>query len=75
MTSIEWLREELWQQFKWQFSDNIFEVAKEMHKQEMETLYTEKQVREAIEMARFYFVKKEYTNDEIIQSLKQPKKD
>ena len=35
MTSIEWLREELWQQFKWQFSDNIFEVAKVMHKQEI----------------------------------------
>ena len=39
MTSIEWLREELWQQFKWQFSDNIFEVAKEMHKQEIIDAY------------------------------------
>lgn len=35
MTSIEWLRNELWEQFKWSFSDNIFEVAKEMHKQEI----------------------------------------
>jgi hypothetical protein len=39
MTSIEWLREELWQQFKWQFSDNIFEVAKVMHKQEIIEAY------------------------------------
>lgn len=39
MTSIEWLREELWQQFKWQFSDNIFEQAKEMHKQEIIDAY------------------------------------
>ena len=38
-TSIEWLREELWQQFKWQFSDNIFEQAKEMHKQEIIDAY------------------------------------
>jgi hypothetical protein len=35
MTSIEWLRNELWEQFKWSFSDNIFEEAKEMHKQEI----------------------------------------
>jgi hypothetical protein len=35
MTSIEWLRNELWEQFKWAFSDNIFEVAKQIHKQEM----------------------------------------
>jgi hypothetical protein len=35
MNSIEWLRNELWEQFKWSFSDNIFEVAKEMHKQEI----------------------------------------
>jgi hypothetical protein len=35
MTSIEWLRNELWEQFKWAFSDNIFEVAKEMHHKEL----------------------------------------
>jgi len=126
MTSIEWLRQELWEQFKFSFSDNILEQAKEMHKQEIidayvkgreehyldwypekhseeyyqetfvskgsdkhivdtnemielpqqETLYTEEQVREAIYMARlraehiFW-----YNDDEIIQSLKQPKKD
>ena len=63
---------------------------------QQETLYTEEQVREAIEMARgikddemtfdissiigcgevcTYGWKEEYTNEEIIQSLKQPKKD
>jgi len=36
MTSIEWLRKELWEQFNFSFSDNIFEKAKEMHKQEIE---------------------------------------
>jgi hypothetical protein len=35
MTSIEWLRKELWEQFKFSFSDNIFEQAKEMHKKEI----------------------------------------
>jgi len=34
-TSIEWLRQELWEQFKFSFSDNIFEQAKEMHKAEI----------------------------------------
>ena len=35
MTSIEWLKQELWEQFKFSFSDNIFEQAKEMHKAEI----------------------------------------
>ena len=48
------------------------------HHQSKETLYTEEQVREAIDMAResmFEFNEKIPTSDEIIQSLKQPKKD
>ena len=70
-------------------------LIKELPKQE-KTLYTEEQVREAIEMARgikddemtfdvssiigcgevcTYGWKEEYTNEEIIQSLKPPKKD
>jgi hypothetical protein len=43
-------------------------------KEETETLYTEEQVREAMSMAR-KLSGVAYTNDEIIQSLKQPKKD
>ncbi|MFO0453163.1 MAG: hypothetical protein ACK52I_31650, partial [Pseudomonadota bacterium] len=39
-----------------------------------QTLYTEEQVREAMSMAR-KLSGVAYTNDEIIQSLKQPKKD
>jgi hypothetical protein len=35
MTSIEWLREKLFNDFKFAFSDNIFEQAKEMHKAEI----------------------------------------
>ena len=57
--------------------DDFYEQAKEMHKAERETLYTEEQVREAIEMARSRtgYVSYEYTENEIIQSLKQTKKD
>lgn len=40
-----------------------------------ETLYTEEQVREAIESFRKIRVIYDYEIDEIIQSLKQPKKD
>lgn len=47
------------------------------YKKAQETLYTEEQVREAIEMARSRtgYVSYEYTENEIIQSLKQSKKD
>jgi hypothetical protein len=44
------------------------------YKKAQETLYTEEQVREAMSMAR-KLSGIAYTNDEIIQSLKQPKKD
>jgi hypothetical protein len=44
------------------------------YKKAQETLYTEEQVREAMSMAR-KLSGVAYTNDEIIQSLKQPKKD
>jgi hypothetical protein len=52
------------------------------YKKAQETLYTEEQVREAINLARVktdkeYYAKPmlRYSPDEIIQSLKQPKKD
>jgi hypothetical protein len=44
------------------------------YRKAQETLYTEEQVREAMSMAR-KLSGVAYTNDEIIQSLKQPKKD
>ena len=50
--------------------------AVELPKQE--TLYTEEQVREAIDMAttsKYDYKLNFYSSDEIIQSLKQPKKD
>jgi hypothetical protein len=31
-TAVEWLKQELWEQFKFSFSNNIFEQAKEMEK-------------------------------------------
>lgn len=34
-TAVEWLRQELWEQFKFSSSNNIFEKAKEMEKQQM----------------------------------------
>jgi hypothetical protein len=50
------------------------------YKKAKETLYTEEQVRKAIDMAREKIMTvignaKKYSSDEIIQSLKQPKKD
>jgi len=50
------------------------EIWKDGYKKAQETLYTEEQVREAMSMAR-KLSGVAYTNDEIIQSLKQPKKD
>jgi hypothetical protein len=75
-TSIEWLIEQLKERgYAGQFPPHLlFEQAKEMQKSEQETLYTEEQVREAMSMAR-KLSGVAYTNDEIIQSLKQPKKD
>lgn len=35
MTSVEWLREKLFNDFGFSFSDNVFEQAKEMYKQEI----------------------------------------
>ena len=34
-TAVEWLREKLWQEFKFSFSDNILEQAKEMEKKQI----------------------------------------
>ena len=50
------------------------EIWKDGYRKAQETLYTEEQVREAMYMAR-KLSGVAYTNDEIIQSLKQPKKD
>jgi hypothetical protein len=79
MTSIEWL----WEQIPFEFTSKrsafeIFEQAKEMHKQETETLHTEEQVKQA--MFETYLECENGNNffnvqDKIIQSLKQHKKD
>ena len=34
-TAVEWLREKLWKEFNFIFSDNILEQAKEMEKQQI----------------------------------------
>jgi hypothetical protein len=33
-TSIQWLRDKLAEEFRFYFSDNIFEAAKDLHKQQ-----------------------------------------
>ena len=33
-TAVEWLREKLWKEFNFSFSDNILEQAKEMEKEQ-----------------------------------------
>ena len=44
-TAVEWLREKLWKEFNFSFSDNILEQAKEMEKEQK---YTEEDIRESI---------------------------
>jgi hypothetical protein len=83
MTSIEWIIEQIksteWQdKFIWHKED-IFEQAKEMHKQETETLYTKEDVLKAGEIGEVnHFDYKHIVSllDEakaINKSLKQPK--
>jgi len=38
-TAVEWLREKLWVEFGFAFSDNILEQAKEMEKEQMALCY------------------------------------
>jgi hypothetical protein len=75
MTSIEWLVNETYGLIdcKESYFDRIVEKAKEKYNAEQETLYTEEQVREAIEDARD--ILSHVNTDEVIKSLKQPKKD
>ena len=81
-TSIEWL----WEQIPFEFTSKrsafeIFEQAKEMHKQEQENLYTKEDVLKAGEIGEInHFDYKHIVSllDEakaINKSLKQPKKD
>jgi len=49
MTSIEWLKEKLFYDFGFAFSDNIYKQAKEMHKKEMEQLSQQEISDEEIE--------------------------
>jgi hypothetical protein len=77
MTPIEWLIDQL-EENGINHLDLAYEViqkAKEMYEQERKTLYTEEQVREAIDRARNYNDGWVETENEIIKSLKQPKKD
>lgn len=82
-TSIEWFSHEVFKILNYQLEGNIPAIiaglnmmeakykALEMYKQEMKDTYTEEEVRKAIDSASFYIVKREHSNDEIIQSLKQ----
>ena len=81
MTHVELLEEEL-QKLEVKYISMILEYRKEkrlIFDKAKETLYTEEQVREAIELGREidYNGTNDYTysDNEIIQSLKQPKKD
>lgn len=39
LTSVEWLRDKIFEEFRFTFSDNILNEAKEMHKQEIIDAY------------------------------------
>ena len=78
MTQIELLEEEL-QKLEVKYISMILEYRKEkrlIFEKAKETLYTEEQVREVVKMAQTRKYNSHFYNaDEIIQSLKQPKKD
>jgi hypothetical protein len=76
MTSIEYLFNELWETPKDKLTwHSVLNKAKEMHKQEIETLYTEEQVREVIKNCfksnSLGFL---ITEDDMMRTIKQPKK-
>lgn len=72
MNSIEYLEKE-YKENKGFLSSSNFEQAKEMHNAETQNKYTEEQVIEAIFLSRQFDSGWTYNEDEIIQSLKQPK--
>ena len=85
MTSIEWI----WEQIPFEFTSKrsafeIFEQAKQMHKAEQETLYTEEQVNQKmIDFAEWCRTQYKLNGETFLieqlfseyKSLKQPKKD
>jgi hypothetical protein len=77
MNSIELLIEQITLEYKkhlpdWEFPNKEYYV--EMHKAETKNLYTEEQLREVIEYCK-YNRAFDYNSEEILKSLKQPKKD
>jgi len=79
MTSIEWLWEQIPVDYTCKRSAfEIFEQAKEMHKQETETLYTKEQVIEFTMnmISQYVHGNTNIWNRELLkESLKQSKKD
>jgi hypothetical protein len=79
-TSIEWFYDQItrtyWDYMTTERQNELFEQAKEMHKAERETLYTEEQVREVIGKAQLLNHNDEFafTEEYLIQSLKESKK-
>lgn len=62
-TAVEWLREKLWVEFGFSFSDNILEQAKEMEKQQIVEAHGDK-LKKSKDSGNyeFWFTGKDYYN-------------
>jgi hypothetical protein len=74
MTSIEWLRNELWEQFNFSFSDNIFEQSKEMHKAEHGKTWDSALDKYEVRAGNYMRAYEDF-DDYYEETFKQPKKD
>ncbi len=72
--SIEWLQQKYDNCPESFLRDEDFEKAKEMQKAEQENLYTEEQVREAINMCHQYIFGYNLIESKIIEIIKSLKK-
>ena len=53
-TAVEWLREKLWKEFNFIFSDNIFDQAKAMEKEQIENAFNYGQFDLGMEADEYY---------------------
>ena len=65
LTSVEWLRDKIFEEFRFTFSDNILDEAKEMHKREIIDAHISGYDSSGGGAEDYY--------DAIYKSLKQPK--
>ena len=64
-TAVEWLRDKLFNEFSFSFSDNIFEQAKQMEKEQI----TDSYIMGSYDMAAKEFRPEQYYNETFTSTL------